>query len=191
MSAVLPLQTRGVGRGHMGVPPSAAPPPASGRGSRWLGSDAPPRNPLRRPEVGRSPKPPGRAAGWISGRWGRCGSGPTKTRRRLETREPVQCVRRRASDRSSSIAGSHRECGVRPCGRCMVRLAGRDGRELRPSDHQMVFVAQIGSGSTSPPDERIRRWVAADRKGRSCGAMHLALSAKLFRRSGGFSPSCR
>jgi hypothetical protein len=68
---------------------------------------------------------------------------------------------------------------------------GRDGREFRPSGRQMLAVAQIGSGSTSPPDERMRRWMAADRKRRSSGATRLALSARTFRRSGGFPPSCQ
>jgi hypothetical protein len=44
----------------------------------------------------------------------------------------------------------------------MACLVGRDGLEFRPSGRQMVAVTQIGSGSTSPPDERTRRWVAAD-----------------------------
>jgi hypothetical protein len=55
----------------------------------------------------------------------------------------------------------------------------------------MVVVSQIGSGSTSPHVECTRRWEAADRIGRYCGATHLALSAELFRRSGWFPPSCR
>jgi hypothetical protein len=118
---------------HTGVPPGAAPLPTSGHGSCWLGSDASPRNPSRRPSVGHSLKPVGRTAGWISGRWGRCGSGPSGTCRRPETWEPVQRMRHRAPGRSSSVVGSHGECVVRPCGRCKVRLAGRDRRELRPS----------------------------------------------------------
>jgi hypothetical protein len=54
----------------MVVPPGVAPPPTSGCDSRWLGSDAPPRSPPRRPAVRHSPRPPRRAARWISGRWG-------------------------------------------------------------------------------------------------------------------------
>jgi hypothetical protein len=92
-SAVLPLWTRGVGRGRTGVSPGAAPPPASGRGSCCLGSDVPPRNLSHRLVVGRSPKPPGRAAWWIFGRWGTCGSEPYGTRWRPEAWEPVQRVR--------------------------------------------------------------------------------------------------
>jgi hypothetical protein len=138
-------------RAH-GVPPSAAPPPASERSSRWLGSDAPPQNPSRRSAVGRSLKPPGRAAGWIFGCWGRCGSGPSGTRHHPEMWEPVQRMRHHAPGRSSSAAGSHRECVVRPCGRCTTHLVGCDGREFRPSGRQLIAVAQIGSVSTSPPD---------------------------------------
>jgi hypothetical protein len=177
-------------RAH-GVPPGAAPPPAFGHGSHWLGSDTPPRNLSCRPMVGRSLKPPGRAAGWISDRWGRCGSEPSGTCRRPETWEPVQRLRRRAPGGSSFVAGSHGECVVCPYGRCTTRLAGRNEREFRPSGRQMVTVAQIGSGPTSLPDERTRRWMAANRKGRSCGATHLPLSVGLFHRSGGFPPSCR
>jgi hypothetical protein len=191
MSVALPLQTRGVGRRHTRVPLGATPLPASGRGSRSLGSDVPPRNPSRRPVVGRSPKPPGRAARWIFGRWGRCRSGPSGTCHRPETWEPVQRVRLHAPGRSSLVADSHGECAACPCGRCTTCLVGRDGREFRPSGRQMVVVAQIGSGSTPPPHEHTRRWMAANRNGRSYGAMHLALSVGLFHRSGGFPPSCR
>jgi hypothetical protein len=98
-------------RAHGGIT-GIAPPPASGYGSRWFGSDAPPWNPLHRPAVGRLLKPLGRAAGWISGRWGRCGSGPSGTRCCPETWDPVLRVRRRAPSRSSSVAGSHGECVV-------------------------------------------------------------------------------
>jgi hypothetical protein len=187
----LPLRTQGVDRGHTEVPPGAAHPPASGPGSRSLGSDAPPRNPSRRLAVGRSPKPPGRATGWIFGCWERCRSGPSGTHCHPETWELVHHVRRHAPSRSSSVAGSHGECAACPCGRCMAHLVGHDGREFRPSGRQMAVVAQIRSRSTSPPVERTRRLVAADRKGRSCGAMHLALSTRLFRRSRGFPLSCR
>jgi hypothetical protein len=103
---------------------------ASGRGSRWLGSDVPPRNPSRRTAVGRSLKPPGRAAGWIFGHWGRCRSGPCGIHRRPETWESVQRVRHHAPGQSSSVAGSHGECAVCPCGRCTVHRVGRGGREV-------------------------------------------------------------
>jgi hypothetical protein len=192
---VPPLRTRGVGRGNTGVPPGAAPPPACGHGSRWLGSDAPPRNPSRRPPVGHSLRPPRRGAGWISGHWGRCGSGRSETHRHLEIWEPKTWSSSSgdvgAPNRYSSVAGNHGVSVVHPCGRCTVRLVGRDGREFRPSGRLMVAVAQIGSRSTSPPIECTCRWEAAERMGRSCGSMHLALSAELFHRSGGFPPSCR
>jgi hypothetical protein len=160
-------------RAHRG-PPGVAPPRACGRGSHWLGSDAPPQNPSRRPAVGRSLKPPGRGAGWISGRWGRCGSGPSGTRRRPETWEPVQRVKHCALGRSSSVASSHGERVMRPCGRCTACLVGHDGREFRPRGRQMVVVTQIGFGSTSLHVECTCRWEAANRRGRSCDSLYLA-----------------
>jgi hypothetical protein len=131
-SVAPPLRTRGVGREHTGVPPGVAPPPVSGHGSRWLGSDTPPQNLSRGLAVGHSLRPPRRGAGWISSGWGRCGSGPSETRRRPETWEPVWRARRRAPNRTSSVAGNHGVCAVHPCGRCMVHREGRDGREIRP-----------------------------------------------------------
>jgi hypothetical protein len=150
-----------------------------------------PRNPSRQLAVGRSPKPLGRAAGWIFGHWERCGSGPCGTRRRSEMWGSARRVKHRAPVRFYSIAGSHGECAVRPYGRCTVRRVGRGGREVRSSGHQMAVVTQIGSGWTWPTDERMHRWMAADRKGGSCGATRPALSTELSRRSGGFPPSCR
>jgi hypothetical protein len=108
-------------------------PPASGRGSRWLGSDVPPRNPSHRPAVDRLLKPPRRAAGWIFDHWERCGSGPSGTRRRAETWGSVRHVKHHAPGQSSSVASNHEGCSACPYGRCTVRRVGRDGCEVRSS----------------------------------------------------------
>jgi hypothetical protein len=65
-------------------------------------------------------------------------------------------MRRRAPGQYSSIAGSHGECAVHPCGRCTVRRVGRDGREVRSPGHKIVVVTQIGFGWTWLPNERMR-----------------------------------
>jgi hypothetical protein len=189
MSATLPLRTQGVGRERTEVPPGCSSTHLWARFALDL---------IRRA-----------SSESVSPTHGGSFAETTKTRRRVdlwslgetrirtfwnsrpETWGSAHCVTRHAPGQSSSVACSHRGCVVHPYGRCMARRVGHGGREARSSGRQVSAVAQIGSGWTWSPVERTRRWVAADRKERSCGAMRPAFSSELSRRSGGFPPSCQ